>query len=62
MLLVQVHEFRTYTKYVLEILRKCGKSIETKSQKVWWLILLFVKVTGGKMVESFLVPHHPKKE
>ena len=34
MLLVQVHEFRTYTKYVLEILRKCGKSIETKSQKV----------------------------
>ena len=35
MLLVQVQYFENGTRYGLEILRKCGKGIKTKSQKVF---------------------------
>ena len=37
-LVVQVHYFGTAARYGLEILHKCGKKFETKSQKV--LVLL----------------------
>ena len=33
MVLIQVQEFGTWTRYGVEILRKCGKMVETKTQK-----------------------------
>ena len=38
-LLVQVQLFGTCTMYGLKILHKCGKEIETKSQKNWSVVL-----------------------
>ena len=38
MTVVQVHYFGTAARYGLEILHKCGKKFETKSQKVFVLL------------------------
>ena len=40
----------TGTRYGLEILHKCGKRVETKSQNVLGLVLTFVEVTGETLV------------
>ena len=50
MLLVQVQQFRTWNRYGLEILHKCGKRVETKSEKFWGVIPTFVEITGEKLV------------
>ena len=50
MLLVQVQQFRTCNRYGLEILHKCGKRVETKSEKFWGVIPTFVEMTGEKLV------------
>ena len=34
MLLVQVQQFRTGTRYALKLLHGCGKKVKTRSQKV----------------------------
>ena len=40
----------------------CVKSVETKSQKVWALLCMFVEVTGVKAdTRGFFVVSHPKK-
>ena len=40
----------TGTRYDLEILHKCGKKVETKSQKILGLIPTFIGVTAEKLV------------
>ena len=60
-MLVQVQQFRTGTRYGLEILCQCGKRFKLKVGKFWRLIPTFVDIIGEKLVEGggFLPPPPP---
>ena len=63
MLLVQVQYIGTGTKYGLELLHKCDKSLETKDQKVSGASFYVCRSYMGKKLVGdggFLVPFHPK--
>ena len=58
MVLVQVEQFGTGTRYELEILHECGKKVKTKSQKVLGANSYVGEVTEKKLVGGgdFLPP------
>ena len=56
MLLVKVQSFGTGTRYDLEILRNCGKEVETESQKVLGSNSYVCRSYMGKLVGGFLQP------
>ena len=51
MVLVQVQQFGTGTRYELEILHQCGKRVKTKSQ-FWGLIPTFAEVKEEKLQQT----------
>ena len=58
MLLVQVQQFGTDTRYELEILdHSVIKMLKLRDRKFWWLIPTLVEVTGEKLVGGALL--HP---
>ena len=50
MVLVQVQQFGSETRYKIQILHQSVRRVKTKSQKVLGLIPTFVEVTGQKLV------------
>ena len=58
MLLVQVQQFETGTRYDLEILHQCGKKVKTKSQKNFGNNSNVCRSYSGKAVWEHLFPSH----
>lgn len=46
MVLVQIQRFEIFTRYGLEILNQCRKTLKTKIQKVLGLISTFREISG----------------
>ena len=46
--LVQIQQFGTGTRYELDIFRQCGKKVKTKSQKVLWVSSYVCRSYRGK--------------
>ena len=59
MVLVQVQQFGTGTRYKLEILQKCGKMVKTKSQKVLQAKSYVCRSYRGKTGKGGLLALHP---
>ena len=55
-LLVQVQQLGTITRYGFEILHQCGERVKTKKQKVLGLLPSFVEVMEEKLVGGLFAP------
>ena len=56
MLLVQVQYFETGTRYDREILHKCGKKVETESQKILRCNPFICRSYSGKIGREAFLP------
>ena len=63
MLLVQVQEFGTDTRYHLDFLHQCGERVKTKSQKVWgvscYVCRSYTSYRGKTGRETVYLTSHP---